>query len=75
MRPYGDWPLCLFHHQLGSYVDGLIDRPIDGAGHGVDVVGALRRFALFGWQLQVICDVDAFDDEDVALFFDFTDRV
>ena len=41
----------------------------------MDVVGTLRRFALFGWQLQVIAHVDAFNNEDVAFFFDLAYRV
>ena len=41
----------------------------------MDAVGTLRRLALFGWQLQVIGHVDAFDYENVAFFFDFADRV
>ena len=41
----------------------------------MDVVGTLRRYALFGWQLQVIDHMNALDNEDVALFFDFADRV
>jgi hypothetical protein len=55
-------------------VDAMVDRAVDRAGVRVEAMRAFRRLTLIRWQQQAIGDVDAADDEHVALFLDLADR-
>jgi hypothetical protein len=54
---------------------GNIHAAPDGAGYGAEIgvkaVHALGGFAVFGSGFEMIIDVNAFDNQHPALFFDF----
>jgi hypothetical protein len=64
----------VLHLQRGGDLDAVADGAIDRAALGVHLVGAFRRVALIGIELEVVGHVDAADDQDAVLRLDLADR-
>lgn len=64
-----------FQHQLGGDGDGGLEAAVDGAMSGKEAVDAAGSFPVFGIGLEAEDGVDAADDEDIVLGFDFAGRV
>jgi hypothetical protein len=71
-----EYSLPVFHEELCRDLDASFESSSDGAAIGVDSVGSLRGFPLVGLKLEMVADVDAFDDQDlIVTLFNFSRHV